>query len=418
MKVGVRACCPTVRIRWNSVVTSSSIQRSNEKYSIDISIKSIFVRVATVVFCREIVKSTELCAEYFNWNLKSALALGMVGTNIFLGSMVPVFQRAFREFINSAISNPNSLDIYIYPLMYLLNVILFIVVVHAVNAVFCKNLRDQLGLEMRNKIFNSCYEISEVSEKFKNSVAEVPEKLYMLQLIVLSTALSKEEIKPEYDLTFLTRRLCQHLINLANARLSTLSLFIGALRSMYLNSEFLKISVLGLTLEVPYLILACFLYVYGCNIASSWADAIFKKNIDEEINTLKDMQSELSRVSSNLLKNDSDDKTSILKINKLLYDINMRSLLPQFGLSFINKLNSDLSMVIGAIVQLLTGGIDVVSIMYTAQNFSYAAVQASWHRMQLETIKGLEVATERIQKILDVIDDLKQKDEFCVISEP
>lgn len=380
-RIGNRICCPPINIGWDSRLSGQNNPRANGRYFIDISIKPVLTRAATWVFCEEIVKSAELCSKYFSWNKKTALAMSMIGTNFFLGSMVPVSQQAFREFVNSCISSSNNFDIYIYPLIYLLGIVICIIVAHAMNAISCMKLRNDLAFEMRGKLAES-WEEMKVGERYKK------------------TSVGNKIENPSFDIVFMTTKLCEYLVNLVNARISTLSLFAGALRSMYLNSGFISVSLLGITIEFPYLILICFIHVYGFGSISFWANAIFKKNTIDKNDALNTFQSEPMKYEES---------------NKLIHGIDERSLFPQFGLSFLNKANSECSMVLGAITLLLSGNIDGITIVNMAQNFSYAAVQASWHRLQLDIIKKLEGAYERVHNILIVIEELSQQEQLLEV---
>lgn len=384
LRLGNTSYCPTFNIGWDPVLLSQSNLRAARRYSIDISVKNIFTRVATWVFCEEIVKSAQLCSRYFTSNIKVVLALGSIVTNVFLGSMVPVFQHAFREFINTAIQNSNEFDLYIYPLVYLLNIVFSIAIVQALNGVLCKKLRDDLGFEMRDELFRSWSE-TKAWDRYKE------------------TGAGKKIKNPDVVIALRSTSVCKHLVDLVNARISTLSLFLGALRSMYLNSGFLTISFLGITLELPYLILICFLYVSGFAKASFWTNAIFKKNTEDEQEQVNIL---IKNGSSNYEKN-----------NENIHDINKRSLLPQFGLSFLNNINTNISMLIGACVLLASGNIDGITIAYMAQNFSYAAIQASWHRIQLEPIKKLDVSYENVILAFNVLDELTEKEDISVVVE-
>lgn len=384
MRIGDRVCCPRINISWDSRLSSQGEgQRTNiERYFIDISLKPIFTRVATWVFCGEIVKSAEVCSEYLSSNMKIT-AIGMVGTNIFLGSMLPISQNAFRVFVNSCINSSNDFNTYIYPLVYLLIIIACIIRAHAYNATYCMKLRNDLAYEMRDKLIESWLAVG-AKEKYTQ------------------TMVGPKIEDPVYDLSFMSTNLCEYLINLINARISTLSLFIGALHSMYLNSGFIQLSFLGVTIEFPHMILICFLYVYGFGHLSSGANPIFKKyNLDKND-------------AMNILKPNEEYQ----KNNKHIHDIDEDFLLPQSRLSSLNRANTELSVVIGAIALLLSGNIfESIIIMYMAQNFSYAAVQAAWHRMQLDSIKKLEGAYERVQNILAVIHELREPKEFSVLIE-
>lgn len=339
--------------------------------------KPIFRRVMTWVFYDEIVKSAEFCSSYFN-RTKLLMVLGLVGTNIFLGSMVSVFQQALREFVHrgAAAQNENEINEYYKARWTLLTVIFFIAAVYGVNAVLTKKLRDDLTFEVRGYLTN-CQQ----------------------------KGIQTEVVNPAANITYTTKQLCDHLINLANDRLSTLSHFAGALYSLYLNSEWIPIFLLGLSFEVPYLILVCFTYIILYNVLSSWANAIFKKNTEEETLKLNSLSSKLNLI------NDFNNEEECKKINQEIHAINRRSLLPQYGLSFLNKINQNISMVIGAGVQFSTGG-GVAEIMTTSQNFSYAAVQASWHRMQLEQLKKLETALQIIKALHE---DIIKKDVEVVV---
>lgn len=369
MRIESRACCPAINLRWEARPFSEVGRRVDESCSIDISLKPFFMRVATWVFCEEIVKSAQLCAGFFDWN-KITLAAGMVVTNIFLGSMVPIIQHAFREFVNSAHSNPSDVSTYIYPLSYLLGVIVCVVFTHAFNAIMCMKLRNDLAYDMRATL-EAGWKQTDAASKY-------------------ASTLSGSKIKgPKVDMVFMCTKLCEYLVNLINARISTLSLFAGALHSMYLNSGFV-------------LILICFSYVYGFRFLSSWANEIFKKNTIDK-----------NEAMNSLILEDREYEEG----NKRIHNIDERSLLPQFGLSLLNKTNSELGTVIGAFALLiLTGNTDVITIFNMSLNFSYAAVQASWHRMQLDIIKKLEGAHERVLSILKVLKELGDS-EFDVFVE-
>ncbi len=382
--LNVRNCCrcPPLTIKWDPSPFNQSNRHNNSRFSIDISLKNIFTRTAAWIFCDEIVQSAQLFSKYYTWNLKALISISIIATNVFLGSMVPIFQQALREFINNAIKNSNEFNLYIYSLIYLLSIIFSISTAHALNGVLCKKLRDDLAYEMREELLKSWSETN-AWNTYQN------------------TASGSKIKNPEVDITVMATALCRHLVDLINARISTLSLFIGALRSMYLNSGFLTLSFLGLQIELPYLILVCFLYVSVFSKASSWTNAIFKKNTEDEQETI-----------NILIKNKS---IQYEQDNKSIHNINKRSLLPQFGLSFLNKINSDLSMLIGASTLLASGNIDGIIIAYMAQNFSIAAVLASWHRTQLENIKKLGVALERTLCVLAVPNELHSQDDVTLI---
>lgn len=463
------SCCPSIRRSWDPLSFSENDRRTNTRFPIDISVRNIFTRTttraATWIFCDEIVQSAQLFSKYYTWNIKAFISIAIIGTNVFLGSMVPIFQQALREFINNAIKNSNEFSLYIYPLIYLLSIILSIASVHALNGVLCKKLRDDLASEMRDELLKSWSDTNAWNE-YQHTT-------------------SGSKIKnPEVDIVIMGTSLCRHLVDLINARLSTLSLFVGALRSMYLNSGFLTLSFLGITIELPYLILVCFLYVYAFSKASFWTNAVFKKNTEDEqeainvlikhanevyekykharelykkhdkdteeihkrsllllidtleqkntedvqeiidtwINHAKELYKQVNEHNElhekyDIATEDTYKRSLILSIhtltrdNKSIHDINKRSLLPQFGLSFLNRINSDLSTLTGACVLLASGNIDGITIAYMAQNFSYAAVLASWHRVQLENIKKLDVARERTLHVFAVPDELNlQKD--------
>lgn len=393
-------CCIWNKIKTIYEISLSHRPRSNEKYQYTFNCitKCLFERLAAWVFCDEIIKSSNLITNYFSWNSKMVIALVIAGTNIFLGAMIPVLQNAFRTFIDIAIQHSHAFDLYIHPLLNLVAIIFSISIVHALNAMLCKKLRDDLTFEFRGNLWET-WNSTKACSRYPNTTA------------------GKKINNPSLILSITVRNFCNNLINLANARLSTLSQFAGALRSLYLNSGWIELSLFGLTLTIPYLIVVCIIYAYGYNLISSWANKVFKKNVEDENIAQNKLNNEANKIKSQTelpLSRDTEP-ASYANINNCIHAINKRSLWPQFGLSFLNKINSEGSLVIGAIPQLIKGDIHPITVINSAYNFAFIAKQASWKRDNTEAIKTLEVYTEQVQSILDVFDELQSRNDDSIV---
>lgn len=382
---------------------TTSIRSNKGEYLLNSIAKPIFERSMSWIFCDEIAKAAELIYPYFGFNKKTALAFTMAGTNIFLGFMIPIQQNALRTLIDIAVKNPHASNLYIYPLLILVGIKAINPIIHSKNAVSCKELRDELSYEMRN----------DFGESWLRTMTFV--------------GFSKSEaglniISPTDDLVHKTDSFCQNLVSLTNARISILAHFIGALYSLYLISGFLEISLLGLSFNIPHLILISISYAYAYNFVASWANAIVKKSVhDKSVAT-----DQFSKQTNNFhtqaksiafLDGNNFEIHEYSKRNRQIYAIDQAALEPQARLSYLNKIHWEFSEVIGVIAQLLKGGaINPAAALSSGDNFRHVVNGAGFRNNNLDSTKNLEKSTQNIKTTLDTIEEYNNLIQACKIA--
>lgn len=353
---------------------------------------SIFERTIKYTFGEEITKATKLIYPCFRFN-EIKLLLAMAGTSAFLGTMIPIQQNVLRTLLDIAVKTPYAVDLYIFPLLTLLAIKSLCSFIHSKNSVSCKELRENLSCEMRTDLGSLWFET-------------------MTFVGFVKTSAGPNIINPTDDLINKTNGFCENLVNLINARISILAHFIGALYSLYLISGSIEVSLLGLTIPIPYLILISLIYAHAHNLVATWANTIVKKNVQEKT-TATDILSKQTYNSLSQAKSIAFLNSKIFEINAFkdktekIRVIDQASLTPQAWLSFFNKIHWEFSEIIGVIAQLLKGNVNVADALNAGANFRRVVDEAGFWNNNLEATKNLEKSTLNLQTIIDCINEFE-----------
>lgn len=375
---------------WTSHVGSS---RNEKWYEFSNIGKSLFKRLASHASSEELIQSASLIYKYFGRNANSALALIIIGTNIFLGYMVPLQQSTLRIFIDIAIKNPHAFHTYAYPLLRLIGIILSCAVMHCMNAGSCKKLKEDLTLEMQGDFSKSWFTTNAFAQYSKTDTGQ-----YL--------------VNPSTILVYNIGLFCQDLIGLTNSFLSVLSHCIGALSSLYLASGWVELSIMSLTLNIPYLIVICLIYSYVYNVCSSQINTIVKTYIQEKNNIIPALNKKVNDTHSQsrsiaFRDGGSFEYEKYKNVNESIGNIDRDSLWPQILLSFLNKFHLDLSMLIGIIAQLLKGDINPIDTLSCGTNFAYVVKLFCFKKDNLDTVVRLKTSTKRLLDMLKTIDEFQ-----------
>ncbi len=350
--------------------------------------KPLAKRTLATLCCDEIAKATELLYPYFGLNRITALAFQIVGTSIVLGITIPIQQNALRTFVDAAFRDHHAFDAYKYSLLIFTFTKLLIPIIHSLNAISCKELRETLTYKMRDDLGSHW----------------LSTKTYVGYL---KTEAGKNIIDPVDDIAKKTSAFCENLINLSNDRISILSHFVGALYSLYSISTFLEISLLGLSFNLPYLVLIAIFYGYIYNISARWAHAMVKQNVQEKsIATDKftkqtsDSLAEAERESIAFLDGENFEIDACKEKNKNIHVIDQASLRFQALLSWLNKIMWEWSEALGIITQPLTGAPNPADALSAGKNFMHIVNLAGFWNLRLDPVKNLEQCTNNLQTII------------------
>lgn len=358
--------------------------------------KPLADRTLSTVFCPEIAKANELLYPYFGFNRTTLLAFRMLGTSILLGVTIPIQQNALRSFVDTAFKDHLTFDAYKYPLLILTFTKLLIPIIHSLNAISCKELREKLTFDMRSDL-GSRWLLTKTFVGYPKTEA------------------GKDIIDPVDDIAKKTSVFCENLINLSNDRISILSHFIGALSSLYFISAFLEISLLGLSINIPYLVLISISYAYIYNVSAGWANAMMKQNIqqkslatDKFTKQTTNSLAEADRESTAFLDGENFELNAYQNKNKEINLINQSSLKFQALLSCLNKVMWEWSEALGIITQPLTGIPNPADALNSGKNFMHVINQAGFWNNRLEPLKTLQQYRKNVQTIFQTIDQYEK----------
>lgn len=381
-------------------ITSTEARTSNKEHLLNNIVKPLFERIMSVGFCPEIAEATTLLYPYFGFNQTTAQAFMMAGTSVLLGILLPIQQNALRMLTDIVFKNPYAFDLYGSHLLIFVATKCLIPIIHSKNAVSCKGLREKLSFMLREEIGSNWLQ-SKAFIGFSETDSNI--------------------IDPSDNLVKKTDTLCQNLVNLINERISILSHCIGALYSLYLISVFFEISLMGLSINIPYLILISISYGYIYNIFATSTNAAVKQNIREKAiatdKLSKQVANSLSEIESMALIGGENFESSMLK-TKLhdIYSIDQASLKPQSHLSFLNKILWEYSEVLGLITQPLTGNLNPADALNSGKNFRHIADQAGFWNGRLDLVKTMEQCAAAIKTTLQAIDQYRALVKNCRIT--